>query len=54
MIEFWIEDRFLLEVNTPEMTAMYVEMAKPQNWANLLQMPFEPKAEVPNNLNLIG
>lgn len=54
LIEFWIEDRFLLEVNTPEMTAKYVEMAQPQNWANFLQMPFEPKTQVPNNLNLIG
>lgn len=54
LIEFWIEDRFLLEVNTPEMTAKYVEMAQPQNWVNFLQMPFEPKTQVPNNLNLIG
>ena len=54
LIEFWIEDRLLLEVNTPEMTAMYVEMAKPQNWANMLQMPFQPKADVAGSLNLIG
>ena len=54
LIELWIEDRFLLEVNTPEMTAKYVEMAQPQNWANFLQLPFEPKLQVPNNLNLIG
>ena len=54
LIELWIEDRFLLEVNTPEMTAMYVAMAKPENWANLLQLPFQPKASAPNNLGLIG
>ena len=54
LIELWIEDRFLLEVNTPEMTAMYVEIAQPQNWANMLQMPFQPKVQNPNNLNLIG
>jgi hypothetical protein len=54
LIELWIEDRFLLEVNTPEMTEMYVAMAQPENWANLLQMPFQPKVSVPHNLGLIG
>ena len=33
LIEFWIERRFMLEVNTPEMTAVYQEMATPENWA---------------------
>ncbi len=54
LIELWIEDRFLLEVNTPEMTAMYVAMATPENWASMLQMPFQPKIGIPLNLGLIG
>jgi hypothetical protein len=43
LIEFWIEDRFMLEVNTPEMTAKYQELATPENWANFLQSPLPPK-----------
>lgn len=54
LIELWIEDRFLLEVNTPEMTEIYVKIAQPQGWANFLQIPFEPKPQAPNNMNLIG
>jgi hypothetical protein len=54
LIELWIEDRFMLEVNTPEMTAIYIEMAQPQNWANMLQMLFEPKVQQPDNLSLVG
>lgn len=43
LIEFWIEDRFMLEVNTPEMTEMYVKVATPEGWANFLNMPMPPK-----------
>ena len=43
LIEFWIEDRFLIEVNTPEMTARYVEIATPQTLADFLQMPLPTK-----------
>jgi len=43
LIEFWVEDRFMLEVNTPEMTARYQELATPENWANFLQSPLPPK-----------
>ena len=43
LIEFWIEDRFMLEVNTPEMTARYQELATPENWANFLEAPLPPK-----------
>ena len=43
LIEFWIEDRFMLEVNTPEMTRVYRELANPQNWAEFLQAPLPPK-----------
>ena len=43
LIELWIENRFMLEVNTPEMTAAYQEMVTPENWAAFLQMPLPPK-----------
>ena len=43
LIEFWIEDRFMLEVHTPEMTAKYMEMVTPENWAAFLESPLPPK-----------
>ena len=43
LIEFWIEDRFMLEVNTPEMTEIYVNTVNPTNWANFLETPLPPK-----------
>ncbi|MBK7704243.1 MAG: hypothetical protein IPN69_03760 [Acidobacteria bacterium] len=54
LIEVWVENRFMIEVFTPEMTARYVEIATPQNWANFIQAPFEIRPERANNLNLIG
>lgn len=43
LIEFWIENRFCIEVNTPEMTEAYRSMVNPENWAQFLQMPLPPK-----------
>lgn len=43
LIEFWIENRFMLEVHTPEMTEVYKNMATPENWANFLNAPLPPK-----------
>jgi len=43
LIELWIENRFLLEVNTPEMTEAYQSMVNPENWAKFLEMPLPPK-----------
>ena len=54
LIEFWVENRFLIEVFTPEMTARYVELMQPEMYANWLQLPLPPKPVVTNNLNLIG
>ncbi len=54
LIEVWVENRFMIEVFTPEMTARYVEIVTPQNWANFLQIPFTPRPETAKNLNLIG
>jgi len=43
LIEFWIEDRFMVEVNTPEMTSIYQQTITPENWAKFLEMPLPPK-----------
>ena len=43
LIEVWIENRFMLEVNTPEMTQVYREIATPEKWAEFLQMPLPQK-----------
>lgn len=53
-IEFWVENRFMLEINPPEMAKKYIELFQPEVIAAAFQIPFEPKPEVPNNLNLIG
>lgn len=53
LIEVWIENRFLLEVNTPEMTDVYVNMVTPENWAAFLDMPLPPKYEK-NYAGVIG
>lgn len=53
LIELWIEDRFMLEVMTPEQTARYVEITSPEFLAKAFdaQIPVEGTSE---NLNLIG
>ncbi len=43
LIEFWIENRFLVEVNTPEMTRIYEKTVTPENWAAFLKMPLPPR-----------
>ncbi len=53
LVELWIENRFMLEVMTPEMTQRYVELMQPEGYANWLNMPLPPKP-VSANLNLIG
>ena len=55
LIELWIEDRFMLEVMTPEQTARYVEIFSPESIAALQaqfleNMPPEPATE----LSLVG
>ena len=55
LVELWIEDRFLLEVMTPEQTARYVEITSPEFIAKLFSsMPAPPNAQPSENLNLIG
>ena len=53
LIELWIEDRFMLEVMTPEQTARYVEITDPEFLARAFGIPLPP-AQMPENLNLIG
>jgi hypothetical protein len=52
LIELWMENRFMVEVFTPEMTERYVAIMKPENWANFLQVPLPEKPL--DQLNLIG
>ena len=53
LIEIWIEDRFMLEVMTPEQTERYVEVLKPEFMSQAfgIQIPVSSPA---NNLSLIG
>lgn len=54
LIEVWIEDRFMLEVMTPEQTARYVEITSPEFIAAFFQMQLPEHNAVSENLNLIG
>lgn len=54
LIEFWVENRFMFEIMTPEMTAHYENLMQPQNWADFLNMPLPARPDVASNLNLIG
>jgi hypothetical protein len=56
LIELWIEDRFMLEVMTPEMTARYVEITDPKFIAEAFGAQFDvplPDATI-KQLNLVG
>lgn len=55
LVEVWIENRFMLEVMTPEQTARYVEITQPE----FMAQAFNPSAYLQNenvtsNLNLVG
>jgi hypothetical protein len=54
LIELWIEDRFLLEVMTPEQTARYVEITSPEFIANFFGAAIPQNAQPVESLNLIG
>lgn len=54
LIELWIEDRFMLEVMTPEQTARYVEVLSPESIA-AMQAQFLSAVPTPaTDLNLVG
>jgi hypothetical protein len=54
LIEMWIEDRFMLEVMTPEQTARYVEVSSPEFLARAFNLPMPEPNAVAENFNLIG
>lgn len=53
LIEIWIEDRFMLEVMTPEQTARYVEITDPQYISKVFANQL-PQRAATSELNLIG
>lgn len=53
LIEVWVENRFMIEVNTPEMTQVYEETVNPENWAAFLNMPLPPRY-AKNYAGLVG
>ena len=52
LVELWLENRFMLEVFTPEMNARYIEIMQLENYAGWLQLPLPPKQIVTNTLDL--
>lgn len=52
LVEIWIEDRFMLEVMTPEQTARYVEITNPEFIAKAFGAT--PPQNIDANLSLIG
>jgi hypothetical protein len=54
LVELWIENRFMLEVMTPEQTARYVEITSPEFLAEGLKVYLPETANISENLNLIG
>ena len=53
LIELWVENRFLIEVHTPEMAEVYQNTVNPENWAAFLNMPLPPK-HAKNHVGLIA
>ena len=55
LIEVWVENRFMLEVFTPAMTARYREVVQPQFLAEMMQVSLPTKPFYPaTNLNTIA
>lgn len=54
LVEMWVENQFMLEVMTPEQTARYVEITRPEFFAEMLGITFPNNAPQAENLNLIG
>lgn len=47
LVEVWVEDRFLLEVFTPEMTRRYQEVLEPRAMAEAMNITLPPKTIQP-------
>jgi hypothetical protein len=43
LIELWVENRFLIELHTPEMAENYANTVNPENWAKFLDSALPPK-----------
>ncbi len=54
LVEVWIENRFMLEVMTPEQTARYVEITSPEFIAQIFGGQIPPTELMTENSNLIG
>jgi hypothetical protein len=54
LVEMWIEDRFMLEVMTPEQTARYIEITSPEFLARAFNLPVPEPNAIAENFNLIG
>ncbi len=57
LVEVWVENRFMLEVMTPEQTARYIEITNPEFMAKAFAGAFDAhiaKKQPGANLNLIG
>lgn len=54
LIELWIEDRFMLEVMTPEQTKRYVEIADPAFIAQAFGVNIPQTNAVTERMNVIG
>ena len=54
LVELWIEDRFLLEVMTPEQTARYLEITNPEFIAQMFGAAIPQNPQPSESLNLIG
>jgi len=54
LVELWIEDRFMLEVMTPEQTKRYLEITSPEFFSKALGITFPQNVQPGENLNLIG
>jgi hypothetical protein len=54
LLELWVEDRFMLEVMTPEQTARYVEITDPKFLAEAFNIPMPEPNAIAENFNLIG
>lgn len=50
LVEMWIEDRFMLEVMTPEQTARYVQVTGPEFISKALEMHLPPRSVTSENL----
>lgn len=44
LIELWIENRFMVELMTSEMTEAYIELMQPRGWADWLGIPLPERA----------